>query len=145
MTTIDDSTPTGTDGAESPAPSEDRAFPERVRAWTARHLDELPRFVTDPQPSLQQHLAYARHGDWHTQPDGPARRWHRAYTHLVVLPVVAVAHLLAWAVARPGRFLPLLAVAIFLATALNAVPVLGWLIPESVSATSWPPFSWLED
>ena len=60
------------------------------------------------------------------------------------MPGTSVAHLFAWAIAKPGRFFPLLVVAAFLATALNTVPVVNWFVPDWATVTYWPPFSWLE-
>lgn len=115
---------------------------QRLTGWTEKHLAELPRFVTERPPALTEHLAYARRGEWTTQLGGPARRWHLAWTRAVALPVTAAALLLVWATARPGRFVPLLVVATFLATALNTIPVLHWFVPDWASWTAWPPVTW---
>ncbi len=140
------------DEPEQPAPAGAALEPavpqsvhERLRDWADGHIAELPRFWTERPPSLREHLDYATRGDWHPQLDGPARAWHLAYTRAVVLPGTTVAHLFAWAIARPGRFFPLLAVVTVLATALNAIPVIEWFIPDRATWTYWPPLSWLSE
>ncbi|MQA14930.1 MAG: hypothetical protein GEV09_12365 [Pseudonocardiaceae bacterium] len=129
---------TGPDGQEPAA-----SLHDRLSGWVSAQLATPPRFVSERPPSLREHIVYARRGEWHTQPDGPARRWHLAYTYGAVLPVCAAAALAMWAVARPGRFFPLLVVVVALATALDAISIVAWFVPDWASATNWPPLSWL--
>lgn len=124
---------------------ERRPASDRLRSAFAAHLAEFPRLAREPQPSLTQHLAYARYGEWTTSVDGPARSWHLAYTYLWVIPISAAAFALVWAVARPGRCATVGIVGSVLATALNAVPVLHAVVPDVATWTYWPPLSWLTE
>lgn len=126
----------------APPPQPPAGLHHRLRTAVAAHTAELPRFVTERPPSLAEHLDYARRGEWSHQIEGPSRRAHLAYTRLVAIPVTAVALSVVWAVARPGRAIPIALVACLFATALNTLPVAGWLIPDALTFTAWPPFTW---
>ncbi|MPZ66771.1 MAG: hypothetical protein GEU83_15105 [Pseudonocardiaceae bacterium] len=123
--------------------TEGRSLHDRLTGWARAQLEAPPRFVSERPPSLTEHIAYARAGEWHSQPDGAARRWHLAYTYAIAVPVVAVAAWAAWAAARPGRLAPLLVLLVVLATALDAIPIVAWFVPDWASASNWPPRSWL--
>lgn len=115
---------------------------ERIRSAFAAQLATFPRFVTERQPSLREHVAYAARGEWTDRGDGPARRLHLVYTKGFVIPVAVLAYAVLWAIARPGRFLPVLAVTVFVTTAANGIPVVSWFIPDWATLPYWPPVSW---
>ena len=116
---------------------------ERLREWTVAQLGEPPRFVTETRPSLEQQLAYSRHGEWTATESGGVRSWHVAFTRCVTTPAKFLAAWWEWICDRPGRFFPALALGVFLATALDPVPVIGWFVPDWAALTYWPPFSWI--
>ena len=116
-----------------------------VGAAVRRHLQAYPRLLFEPQPSLQQHLDYARRGEWTDRDSGPPRAFHLLYTYLWVIPVTVVAFTAVWTVARPGRCATVGLIGTVVATALNAIPVVRALVPDWVTWTYWPPLSWLTE
>lgn len=127
----------------SPDQPEARSVHDRVTAAVKTHLDEFPRFWSKPRPSVAQQLDYAHRGDYTTDDDGPARRWHLAFTYLVSVPLKAVGAYLDWCGDKPGRFFTVLPITAVLVTAANTLPVFGLLIPDPVTLDYWPPLSWL--
>lgn len=101
----------------------------RMRALVTGTVGEL-RFVSERPASLLEHLGYARRGEWTEEIDGPRRQAGLVYAWLVAIPLSTVAYLLAWAVARPGRFASMLAVSLLSSTAVAQIPALGWLVPD---------------
>jgi hypothetical protein len=87
------------------------------------------RFASVRPPSLLEHLAYARRGEWTEEIDGAGRHAALVFAWLVAIPVSTVAYLAAWAAARPSRFFSALVVGLLVANALAQVPAVGWLIP----------------
>lgn len=61
-----------------------------------------PEIFTHRQPSVNEVLAYARHGEW-TAVAGPLRFLGIGYSWVIALPVTVVLYGLAWIVVRPGR------------------------------------------
>jgi hypothetical protein len=88
------------------------------------------RFVSERPASLLEHLGYARHGEWTEEIDGPRRQAALVYAWLVAIPLSTVVYLLAWAVARPGRFASMLAVGLLISTAAAQIPAVAWLVPD---------------
>jgi hypothetical protein len=113
------STPTGLAGG---------SLTERARHGIGRTCRDL-RFAAERPPGLLEHLAYAWCGEWTEQLDGPRRTAAAAYAWAVAIPVSIAAYLLAWCVARPGRFATALAVGIAVTSTLARLPVVGALIP----------------
>jgi hypothetical protein len=101
----------------------------RLRTLVTGVFSEL-RFVSQRPVSLLEHLAYARRGEWTEEIDGPRRHAVRVYAWLVAIPISTLAYLLAWAAARPGRFISFVAVTLLVCTALAQVPAVAWLIPD---------------
>ncbi|ANY10628.1 hypothetical protein [Pseudonocardia sp. HH130630-07] len=95
------------------------------------------RFVRERPNSLIDHIAYARHGEWTNRKDGWQRRAALAWTYTAAIPVSTVAYLSVWAVARPGRAAAAVAAVSTTASALNALPVLGWFIPDWLTIPYW--------
>ena len=132
-----------------PAPGGPRALPAasppRRRGLLSGLSSALtePRWVSERPPSLLDHLAYARRGEWTGEIDGPARHAALVHAWLVAIPVTVLAYAAIWATARPGRFVSLSAVFLLVTTALGQVPAVAWFIPHWALLTSWPPISWL--
>lgn len=101
----------------------------KLRALVTGTVGEL-RFVSERPPSLLEHLGYARRGEWTEEIDGPRRQAGLIYAWLVAVPLSTVAYLLAWAVARPGRFASMLTVGLLSSTAVAQIPALAWLVPD---------------
>lgn len=103
-----------------------------VGTWAGRRVRGAfadLRFVSVRPPSLLEHLAYARRGEWTEEIDGARRHAALVFAWLVAVPVSTVAYLAVWAAARPSRFFSALVVALLVANALAQVPAVGWLIP----------------
>lgn len=102
------------------------------------------RFVSERPPSLLDHLAYARRGEWTEEIDGYARHLALVHAWVVAVPVSTLAYLAAWVSARPGRCWSFLWVTLLVTTALAQFPAVSWLIPAWADLTCWPPpFSWV--
>jgi hypothetical protein len=99
--------------------------------------------VSERPPSLLDHLAYARRGEWTEEIDGPARHAALLHAWLVAIPVSVLAYAAVWVSARPGRFASVSVVFLLVTTALGHIPGLAWLIPRWALLTSWPPISWV--
>lgn len=112
----------------------------RLSGWVDAQRRALPRFVVDAQPSVEQRLRKARHGD-HSVDDG--RGWRVVWVWVVSAPAGIVFGFLAWAADSPGRFFPVLVVFLIVSTVLHGWPVTSWLIPDWLSLSTWPPFVWL--
>lgn len=108
----------------------------RLRLLVTGVFGEL-RFASRRPVSLVEHLAYARRGEWTEELDGPRRHAALFYAWLIAIPVSTLGYLLAWAAARPGRFIPFVAATLLISTALNQVPVLGLLIPDWLTISNW--------
>jgi hypothetical protein len=119
--------PRGLAGGLPAGPAGERAG-HRMHALVSGIFSEL-RFVSQRPVSLLEHLAYARRGDWTEEREGYRRLAAVAYAWLVAIPISTVAYLLAWAAARPGRFIPFVAVVLLGSTALAQIPAVAWLIP----------------
>jgi hypothetical protein len=108
----------------------------RLRMLVTGVFGEL-RFASRRPVSLVEHLAYARRGEWTEELDGPRRHAALFYAWLIAMPLSTLGYLLAWAAARPSRFVPVVAATLLIATALNQVPVLAWLIPDWLTISNW--------
>lgn len=101
------------------------------RAWQRmRSATSELRFVSERPPSLLEHVAYAQRGEWTEEIDGGRRLTALVFAWLVAVPVSTAAYFTAWAAARPGRFVSVVAVGLLVSTALAQVPGLGALIPD---------------
>jgi hypothetical protein len=108
----------------------------RLRAKAIEAAGEL-RFVCERPPSLIDHLAYARVGEWTEEIDGYRRHAALIWAWLVAIPISTLAYLTVWSTARAGRCASVVGVTLLLDTALARIPVIGWFIP------AWASLTWL--
>ena len=120
------------------APSRERAL-HRARTGLFAALQQL-RFVSERPASLIDHLDYAQRGEWTVEVDGYCRSLGLLYAWLIAIPISALAYFTAWASARPGRFISVLAVFMLVNTALIQIPGLRWLIAPWATVPYWLPF-----
>lgn len=136
------STADGSPGTAVAEPAGERpGLHRRLRAAATEAAGEL-RFVSERPNSLLDHLAYARSGEWTDQIDGQRRHLALLYVWLIAIPISTLAYAAVWASGRPGRFASMLAVALLAGTALDAIPVVEWFVPDWASLTYWPPLAW---
>lgn len=117
---------TAEDSDQPSAGEESLDFGERLRSWSAQ-LVMSPELVTKQRPSLKQVYHYARFSP-HIPSGGLARALMLAHVWGIALPTVTACYGLAWAVERPARFYPAVALAALIAISMSQWTPTRWLL-----------------